>query len=115
MSREGDRRHADPREEGSEALDILRRYVIQETVDPLKAAGRTLIFGSAAAVFLGVGSLLVLLGFLRVMQTETGSVFAGSLSWLPYGITAFLGLAILGCFAFVLLRPSHGKARRKAT
>ena len=75
MSGKSDGKHADPREEGAELFGLLRRYVIQETVTPLKTVGRTLLFGSIAAVLLGIGTVLLLLGVLRVLQTETGSGF----------------------------------------
>lgn len=113
MSGEGDTKRADVREGGSELIGLLRRYLIQETVDPLKQAGRTLLFGSAAAILLGIGAVLVLLGALRVLQTETGTVFRGSLSWLPYGITAFAGLALVGVGAGLLLRSSGTKRAGK--
>ena len=87
MSGKGDGKHADPREEGTELIGLLRRYVIQETVTPLKTVGRTLLFGSIAAVLLGIGTVLLLLAVLRVLQTETGTVFAGTWSWVPYPIT----------------------------
>ncbi len=106
MSGEGDGNHADPREESSELIDLLRRYVIQETVDPIQQSTRTLLFGSASAICLGIGVVLLLLGVLRILQTETGTIFEGSLSWVPYVITAILGLAVLGGFAYALLRRS---------
>ena len=52
--------------------------------------------------------MLLLLGVLRVLQTETGTVFEGSLSWLPYLITAVFGLVVLGSAGFLLLRSSGG-------
>ncbi len=98
MSGNGDGKHADPREEGAELFGLLRRYVIQETVAPLRSVGRTLLFGSIAALFLGIGTVLLLLALLRVLQTETGSAFAGTWSWVPYPITAVLGLVAMGAF-----------------
>jgi len=97
------------RGEGSDLIGLLRRYLIQETVDPLKEAGRTLLFGSAAAILIGIGAVLLLLGALRVLQTETGTVFRGSLSWLPYGITAFAAVAVIGAGGLLLLRSSGSK------
>jgi hypothetical protein len=113
MSGEGDAKRADVREGGSELIGLLRRYLIQETVDPLKQAARTLLFGSAAAILLGIGAVLLLLGALRVLQTETGTVFRGSLSWLPYGITAFAGLVLVGLGGGLLLRSSGNKRAGK--
>jgi hypothetical protein len=112
MSGDGDGKRAGALGEGSELIDLLKRYVVQETVTPLKSAGRTLLFGSAAALLLGIGAVLLLVGVLRVLQTETGSTFAGSLSWLPYWITAACGLVIVGGSAFVVLRGPRGKGSK---
>jgi hypothetical protein len=108
MSGKGDGKHADPREEGAELFSLLRRYVVQETVAPLRSVGRTLLFGSLAALFLGIGTVLLLLALLRVLQTETGTAFAGTWSWVPYPITAILGLVTMGATGGVLLK-SRGK------
>ncbi|MGD1012433.1 MAG: hypothetical protein ABR925_07885 [Acidimicrobiales bacterium] len=112
MSRKGDGKHAGTREEGTELFRLLRRYVIQETVEPLKTVGRTLLFGTLAAILLGIGTVLLLLGVLRVLQTETGTVFAGTWSWVPYPITAILGLVLVAGFGYALLR-SHAKPAEK--
>jgi hypothetical protein len=112
MSGKADGKHADPREEGAELFALLRRYVIQETVAPLRQVGRTLLFGSIAALFLGVGTVLLLLALLRVLQTETGRTFAGTWSWVPYPITAILGLVAMGGFGGLLLK-SRGKRGAK--
>jgi hypothetical protein len=109
MSGDGGAKRAEMRGEGSDLIGLLRRYVVQETVDPLKEAGRTLLFGSAAAILMGIGAVLLLLGALRVLQTETGTVFRGSLSWLPYGITAFAAVVVIAAGGLVLLRSSGSK------
>jgi len=113
MSGKADGKHSDPREEGAELFGLLRRYVIQETVAPLKTVGRTLLFGSIAAVFLGIGTVLLLIGLLRVLQTESGSVFAGNWSWVPYPITAILGLVAMGGFGGVLLKSRAKRTAKK--
>ena len=112
MSGQGDAKRADPREEGAELFALLRRYVVQETITPLRTIGRTLLFGGAAATLLGIGTVLLLLGVLRVLQTETGAAFAGTWSWVPYPITAIIGLVVVGGSGFVLLR-SRGRAGAK--
>ncbi|MGH9172669.1 MAG: hypothetical protein ACRD0Z_17685 [Acidimicrobiales bacterium] len=94
-----------------EFVDLTKRYVLQETLGPLKSIGRTLAFGSAAAVTFGVASVLGLVGVLRVLETETGSRFAGSWTWLPYVITIGAGVLILLIAAFILLRSSRSAER----
>jgi hypothetical protein len=113
MSAKSDGKRADPREEGAELLGLVRRYVIQETVAPLRTAARTLVFGLIGALFLGVGTVLLLVAVLRVLQTETGSAFAGNWSWVPYPITAILGLVVMGAFGSTLLRSRAKRAAKR--
>lgn len=110
MSSKAETKRADPRAEGADLIGLLRRYVIQETVAPLKTVGRTLLFGTVAAVLLGIGTVLVLLAVLRVLQTETGDAFAGTWSWAPYGITGAVGLVVLGIAGGILLRSRSARA-----
>jgi hypothetical protein len=99
------------RTEVTELVTMLRRYVVQETVGPLKALGRTLAVGSASAVLLGIGGVLLLVALLRALQTETGSVFAGEFSWAPYFLTVIAGLAGLA-LAVAVIWHSVGTDRK---
>jgi predicted cobalt transporter CbtA len=100
------------RSSGEEFVQLVRDYAQQETLEPLQGLGRFVAFGVAGSVLLAVGAGLLLLGVLRLLQTETGTTFTGNLSWLPYLITALLALAILGLAAW---RISAGPARRGQT
>ena len=62
---------------------LVRDYAKQETLGPLKGAGKWLGFGVAGALLLGIGLALVLLGLLRLIQAEWDRAASGSLSWLP--------------------------------
>ena len=68
----------------SELLDLVRAYAKQETIEPLKGIGRWLAFGVAGSLLLGTGLLLLAVGALRALQTETGDTFDGNWSWAPY-------------------------------
>jgi hypothetical protein len=101
--------------EVTELIDLLKRYVLQETVGPLKTMVRTLGFGAAAAVTFGIGGIFLLIGVLRVLETETGSMFTGDWSWAPYGLTVLAGVLVLGAAGFGLLRsPKATPAVRTA-
>lgn len=76
-----------------EVLDLVKDYAKQETLGPLKGAGRWLALGSLGAVSLGLGLVLVLLGLLRLLQTEF-EVFDGAFSWVPYVIILALSLGL---------------------
>lgn len=76
-------------------VEFVKTYAQQETLGPLKGAGRWLAMGTAGAALLGIGLFLVLLGVLRMIQTEWDRAASGSLSWLAYLIVLVLCLLLL--------------------
>lgn len=80
----------------TDLVALVKDYARQETIDPLRHLGRFLGWGTAGAVMLGIGSLLMVVAGLRALQTETGSTFTGNLSWAPYGIALVVAAAIAG-------------------
>lgn len=96
-----------------EVVDLVRDYARQETLGPLKGAGRWLALGAAGAVLLGLGSVFVLIGVLRLLQTET-SAFDGGWSWVPY-LIVLVAAAIVAAIALSRVKkatlgkePGHG-------
>ena len=78
-----------------ELRDLIVAYAKQETVEPIRDLGRFLAFGVAGSVVVGLGLSLLLLGGLRLLQTETGDAFEGNWSWVPYlTVLAAAGVAI---------------------
>lgn len=67
-----------------ELKELVVTYLKQETIVPLRQLGRYVAFGLAGSVLLGTGSLLLAVGVLRLLQTETGTTFSGDWSWAPY-------------------------------
>ncbi len=98
----------DPRRD---AVSLVIAYVKQETLDPLKGLGRFVLFGVAGSLAVAVGTVLLLVAALRVLQTETGA-FHGNLSWLPYVIVTALALAVIALSAW---RIFAGPAARRGT
>jgi hypothetical protein len=92
-----------------ELKDLTTKYVVEETVTPVKDLGRYAAWGCLGSLFIGFGSLLVLLGTLRLLQTET-TAFHGNLSWIPYFIVLVLALLEI---AVVAWRVVSGPARRR--
>mgnify|MGYP001559955946 CR=1 FL=1 len=90
----------------TELWELSRDYAKQETIDPLRGLGRFLGFGIMGAITLGIGCMLLLLGGLRALQTETSTTFTGNWSWAPYLIVVAAGLLLI---ALALL----GITRRK--
>ena len=54
-----------------EVIEYVKTYAKQETVGPLKGAGRWIAMGAVGAIALGIGLSLLLLGVLRMLQTES--------------------------------------------
>jgi hypothetical protein len=90
-----------------DALDDAKRlviaYVTQRTVVPLKGLGRFVLFGATGSLLLGAGSVVLLVGVLRLLQSETDGVFVGY-SWLPYLITTVVAIVGIGVAA-TRIRP----------
>ena len=101
------RRGSSPTPGLRETIGIIERYVVQETLGPLRSLWRTLAFGLAGAMVSGFGALITMLGILRLLQTETGGAFAGSWSFAPYLLTALTGAALLGGLVLAGLRALH--------
>ncbi|MFN2607391.1 MAG: hypothetical protein ABR511_05775 [Acidimicrobiales bacterium] len=85
-----------------EIATMVVTYVKQETLEPLQGLGRFVAFGAAGMVVGGLGVILLVLGGLRLLQTETGSAFSGHLSFLPY----LIALAVCGAVAGAALKAS---------
>ena len=82
-------------------VDLVKTYAKQDTLGPLKGAGKWLAWGAAAALLLGLGLTLVTLGVLRLVQTEWDRSARGSLSWLAYLV------ALVVCVVFLVLALSR--------
>ncbi len=77
-------------------VELVKTYVRQETVGPLKGAGRWLGLGAAGAFALGLGLFLVVLGILRLLQTEAPDAFDGNFSIFPYLIALVVCVLVVG-------------------
>lgn len=82
-----------------EVVEFVKTYAKQETIGPLKGAGRWIGVGAGAAIALGLGLFLLLLGLLRLIQTEFDGLASGGSSWVPYLIV----LAVCGLLLVVTL------------
>jgi hypothetical protein len=77
-----------------EVVEYVTTYALQETVGPLKGAGRWIGVGAGAALSLGLGFMLLLLGLLRLIQTEWKSIAEGGSSWVPYAIVFVVAVVL---------------------
>jgi hypothetical protein len=93
----------------TELWDLSLAYAKQETIDPLKGLGRYLGYGMGGSVVFALGSMLLLLSALRALQTETGSTFTGSLSFVPYLIVSAAAALLVGLLVWrVVKRKGSG-------
>jgi hypothetical protein len=99
------------RSEGREAFQLVVDYIKQETLDPLKGLGRFMLFGVAGSVALAIGLVILSVAFLRLLQGETGSTFAGNWSWAPYLICT---VAVVAVAAIAVRAVSRGQRRSAA-
>ena len=84
-----------------QVIDLVKAYARQETLGPIKGAGRWLAAGAAGALLLGTGCVLLVLGVLRMVQNEFGRSFRGSwTTMLPYLFAFVASLAVMGVAAW---------------
>jgi hypothetical protein len=79
----------------TDVIEVVRDYALQETVEPLKGAGRWIGLGAAAAASLGLGIMLLMLGLLRLIQSEWTGIAVGGTSWIPYAIVFLVTVLLI--------------------
>jgi hypothetical protein len=92
-----------------EVKDLSQKYVVEQTIEPLKKLGRYAAFGCLGSIFVGLGSLFGLVGVLRLLQDET-TAFHGDLSWIPYLAIIALALVEIGLALWAI---TSGPAKRR--
>ena len=90
-------------------VNLVRDYAKQETIGPLRGAGRWLGYGVLGALLLGIGLTLLLLGLLRVLQAEWTRAASGSLSWLAYLVVLVVCVLLLALTISRINKPSLNK------
>ena len=80
-----------------ETYELVRDYAKQETLDPLRGAGRWLGVGLIAGFLMSVSIVIVLVGVLRLTQDLLLYTWfvdqADGLSFVPYLVTLAIGIA----------------------
>ena len=96
--------------EAQELFQLVVGYAKQETLDPVKSLGRFIGFGMAGALLGSLGAVLLLLGGLRLLQTETGDTFDGNWTFVPYVVVLVVSAAIAGG-----AMKARGRGQRRET
>lgn len=94
-----------------DVIQLVLDYAKQETLGPLRGLARFVGLGVAGSIALSAGAMLLLLGLLRALQTETGSTFRGDWSWAPYLVTAAVASIVLVLAAW---RIKKGPAAKRS-
>jgi hypothetical protein len=79
-----------------ELVNLVKGYVKQETVAPITALGRYVRFGIVGVVALAIGTLMLAIGLLRMLQYETAPHFDGSLTFVLYIPSAIFAVLVMG-------------------
>ena len=79
----------------ADLIESVKQYAKQETLVPLKGAGRWLAFGTLAALLLGMAMLMAVLGVLRLSQDLGGAALDGSWSFVHYLIAGAFNLLLV--------------------
>jgi hypothetical protein len=87
---------------------LVKDYLVQETIGPLKSLRSLLVYGTIGSVFVGIGVLMLLIALLRLLQGQ--SALQGHLSWLPYLIVVVVAAGVAASTVAAIL---GGQARRK--
>ena len=97
-----------------QVIELVKDYARQETLGPIKGAGRWLAAGAAGAVLLGTGCVFLVLGVLRMVQNEFGRSFRGSwMTLLPYLFAFVASLAVMGVAAWRISKKKTLQKERR--
>jgi cytochrome c biogenesis protein CcdA len=97
----------------AQTIQLVKDYARQETLGPLRGAGRWLAFGIAGAILLGAAGAFAVLGVLRLMQNEFAPTFRGRwMALLPYVIALATAVVVAGLAASRIGKKSLHKEDR---
>ena len=80
----------------SSVVQLVKDYARQETLGPIKGAGKFLGMGAAGAALLGGGCVFLILGLLRMVQNEFGKSFRSTwINMMPYAIALVATIIVM--------------------
>jgi protein-S-isoprenylcysteine O-methyltransferase Ste14 len=108
-----DKKHEGVRQSGADAVSLSVRYLKQETLTVVKGLKGYLLYGIAGSLLVTIGVVLLLVSFLRLLQTEAAPTFTGNTSWLPYLIVLVTGLLIIGLCVWLIVNGARRRSARR--
>lgn len=79
----------------SDTLQLVKDYARQETLGPLRGWLRYVGYGVTGAAVLGIGLIVLALGVLRLLQTETSAFSGPNTSVVAYVITLAVCVVVI--------------------
>lgn len=98
-----------PQKSLGEIFELTKAYAKQETIDPIKGLGKFIGFGLGAAVLGSLSVGLLIIGVLRLLQSETGEHLTGSLTWVPYLITLVITVIVIAIAVTAIARKKDAE------
>lgn len=92
---------------------MVKEYARQETLGPLRGWARYVGFGVGGAFALGVGLVIVAVGILRLLQTETTAFSGPNTSLLSYLITLAACVVIIAAAGWQISRRTTLQRKEK--
>jgi hypothetical protein len=87
-------------EQIAETVQMVKDYARQETLDPVKTAGKWIGFGVLGATLIGFATAFLSLGLLRMVQTEWPGTFEGRWAKLAPYLFALLLCILVATLAY---------------
>ena len=86
-----------PQGQFAQTTQLLQNYARQELREPLGNTGRWILSGLIGAICIGIGTAFLVLGLLRMVQTEWPATFEGRwMNLLPYVFGLAFAVLVLG-------------------
>jgi hypothetical protein len=97
-----------PQNQVADTIALVKAYVQQETLEPVQGAGRFLKIGAPGALLLGLGTILLTMATIRLVQAEGPEWMDGSgtSSFVPYICGLIFCLIVIGLTILIGMRRS---------
>jgi hypothetical protein len=96
-----DTKNSTPHGQLGQTVQLIKDYARQETLGPLKGAGRWIALGLVGSTLIGFATAFLVLGAIRLVQTEWPGTFQGR--WAHLAPYAF-GLLLCGLVGALAVR-----------
>ena len=99
-------RDTERRDPVTDLVDGVKAYALQETVGPVRGAGRWVAVGTTGALALGLAVVFFTMAVLRMVQDLGGTALDGAWSFVPYAITLVVMAVVASLTLSRISRPS---------